>query len=309
MPIYHFLLVLLVVTVWGVNFIFVKLGLTEMPPLMMCAVRFFLASFPAILFIKPPAAPFRFVALYGLVMFGLQFSLFFMGMYAGMPPGLASILGQIQVFFSLFFAVVLLGERPSLSQIIGALVSFVGIGVVAMHLDKTTTLAGFLLIIGGAAAWGLGNLITKKIGKVNMMALVIWGSFVACLPLLLASLIFEGPQEIIYSYHHVSWVGISSLLYIVYASTWVGYGVWSWLISRYHVGTIVPFTLLVPVVAMFSSVIIFGEPFHLWKLLAGMLVITGLCINFLGPRLITRKKPIQNNVSIESDKKHETTTA
>lgn len=290
MPISHLLLVLTVIVVWGVNFIFVKLSLNELPPLFLCALRFFLASVPAVFFFKIPATSFRLILAYGLVMFGMQFAFFFMGIYLGISPGLASILGQTQVFFSIFLAVLLLGERISFFQIIGALVSFTGIGVVALHIDQTTTLAGFLFLIAGAASWGMGNLITKKIGKVNMMSLVVWGSLVACLPLLLLSLIFEGKEQITTGMQHLTWVGISSVCYIVYASTWVGYGIWNWLVHRYSVATIAPFTLLVPVVAMFSSVVFLGEEFYLWKLLAGLLVITGLCINFFAPRYLARRK-------------------
>lgn len=290
MPISHFFLVLIVVIVWGCNFIFVKLGLNEIPPLLLCGLRFFLASLPAIFFIKPPAAPFRIIALYGFLMFGLQFGLLFMSLRAGMPAGLASILMQVQVFFSIFFAVLFLREKVSLWQITGGLICFTGIGLVGMHLDKNITAIGLLLLMSAAATWGLGNLITKKISHINMMSLVVWGSFVACFPMLLLSLLFEGPAAIIYSYKHVSWIGISSLLYIVYASTWVGYGVWNWLLSRHPVSIVAPFTLLIPIVGMLSAIVVLGEPFQTWKLSAGILVIIGICIHLFGARFLTRKK-------------------
>lgn len=289
MPISHLLLTLLVVVIWGLNFIFVKLGLEEISPLLLCALRFFLASIPAVFFIKPPSVPFRIVALYGLVMFALQFSLVFMGMHVGMTPGMASLIMQVQVFFSMFFAVLFLGEQPSISQVAGALVAFMGIGLVALHFDTNVSLLGFILILGAAATWGVGNLITKKIKTTNFIAVIVWGSFVACLPMFLLSLIFEGPHRIVTSYHHLTWQGIGSLLYIVYASTWVGYGIWNWLLGRYSVGMIVPFTLLVPVVGILSSILLLGEPFQLWKLNAGLLVISGLCINILSPRFFMTK--------------------
>jgi O-acetylserine/cysteine efflux transporter len=290
MPFTHLLLVLLVVAIWGFNFIFVKLCLTEMPPLLICALRFFLASFPAIFFIKPPAAPFKWVFLYGMVMFALQFSLMFLGINAGMTPGLASIIIQVQVFFAILFAAIFLKEFPNVWQIVGGLVSFSGIIVVGMHHDATATLAGLLFIIAGAASWGIGNLITKKMAHVNMMSLVVWGSFIAFIPLLVLSLIFEGKDRAIQSFHHVSWVGITSLLYVVYGSTWVGYGVWNWLVSRYHVSLVTPFMMLVPVFAMFASVVVLHETFQAWKLLAGLLVVTGLSVHFIAPRIQWRKK-------------------
>ncbi|HAT7800462.1 TPA: EamA family transporter [Legionella pneumophila subsp. pneumophila] len=289
MPFAHLLLALLVVFVWGINFIFVKLSLEEFSPLLLCAVRFLLASVPAVFFIKPPAVPFKIIAGYGLIMFALQFALLFIGLRVGMTPGVASLLMQVQVFFSMFFAIIFLGEQPQVGQIIGALIAFIGIGVVALHFDHNVSLMGFLCILAAAASWGIGNLITKKIHSVNLIAVIVWSSFVACLPMFILSLVFEGPESFVTAYEHMTWKGIFSVLYIVYISTWVGYGVWNWLISRYPVGMVVPFTLLVPVVGILSSVFILGEPFYLWKLVAGLLVISGLCINLLTTRLFVAK--------------------
>ncbi|CDZ78616.1 putative amino-acid metabolite efflux pump [Legionella massiliensis] len=295
MPLTHLLLALLVVIVWGINFLFVKLALDEISPLLLCALRFFLASVPAIFFIKPPAVSFRIVILYGMVTFALQFSLFFIGMSIGMTPGMASLIMQTQVFFSMLFAVILLGETLNAWQIIGALVSFAGVGIVGLHFDSNITLLGFLCMLAAAATWGLGNLITKKTNKISMIALVVWGSFVASLPLLLFSLIFEGPEAIVRSWQHSTIQAVFSLAYIVYLSTWFGYGVWNWLVSRYPVGAVVPFTLLVPVVGVLSSTLVLGEPFQSWKLVACLLVITGLFINLFGARLF--KARVRQEVS------------
>lgn len=284
MAIPHLFLVLLVVVVWGLNFLFVKLALEDISPLFLCCLRFILASIPAIFFIKRPAVPFRVIALYGLVMFALQFSFLFVGMSVGMTPGMGSIIMQTQVFFSMFFAALLLGEKISVWQVLGAIISFSGIGLVATHFDKNVSLIGALCILTAAAIWGIGNLITKKIHHINMMALVVWGSFVAWFPLLLLSLVMEGPSAIITSLQNLTWKSTSSLFYIVYISTWVGYGVWNWLVGRYPVNLIAPFTLLIPVVGVLGSVLILDEPFYLWKLAAGLLVISGLFINIFGSR-------------------------
>lgn len=289
MPISHLFLALLVILIWGCNFIFIKFALNEISPLLLCTARFFLACFPAIFFIKPPAVPFRLIVLWGFVTFGMQFAFVFMGIKAGMTPGLAALLIQTQVFFSIFFAMLLLKEIPTFWQIAGALVSFCGIGIVALHFDQTASFSGFLLIIAGAASWGFGNLITKKMGQVNMIALVVWGSLVACIPFLLLTLFFEGSHSIISSLNHLSGLGLASILYIVYGSTWIGYAAWNWLISRYTITSIVPLTLLVPVIAMLSSAIVFNEPFQTWKLCAGLLVLGGLFINLFGAKFFNKK--------------------
>jgi O-acetylserine/cysteine efflux transporter len=284
MPLSHLMLAFLVAIIWGINFLFVKIALDEISPILLCALRFLLASIPLVFFLKPPAVPFRLVIWYGLIMFVLQFLFFFIGMHSGMIPGMASLIMQVQIFFSMFFASLFLNEKPTTHQILGALVSFCGIGLVGFHFDNDISATGFILILASAAAWGFGNLITKKTKNINMMALVVWGSFVACFPLLLMTLLFEGTQSIVQSYNHITWKGLLAVFYIVYASTWVGYGVWNWLLSRHAVAVIVPFTLLVPVVGILSSVMFLGEPFQEWKLISCLLVITGLCINILGAR-------------------------
>lgn len=286
----HILLALLVAVIWGINFIFIKLGLDEFSPLFLCALRFLLASIPAVFFIKPPALPFKLVVVYGLVMFALQFSFLFMGMHVGMTPGMSSIIIQVQIFFSMFFAAMILDEKPSTWQMIGALVSFMGIGLVALHVDSHITSLGFVCILAAAATYGAGNLMTKTIQQVNMISLIIWGCFVACIPMLILTWLVDGSASMVHSLQHASWVGISSLLYIVFLSTWVGYGIWITLIRHYPIGMVVPFTLLVPVIGLLSSIIILDEPFERWQLIAGLLVVGGLYINLLGARLF-RAKP------------------
>lgn len=293
MPISHLLLALLVVVIWGINFIFVKLGLEEINPLLLCALRFLFASVPAVFFVKPPAVPFKIIASYGLIMFALQFALTFTGMHVGMTPGMGSLLMQVQVFFSMFFAMLLLGERPGIGQVLGALVSFSGIGLVALHLDHEVTMLGFIFMIAAAATWGVGNLITKQLKTASMVSVIVWGSFIACLPMFMLALLVEGPQSFVSTYEHVTFKGIGALIYIVYASTWIGYGIWNWLICRYPVGVVVPFSLLVPVISILVSVILFGEAFQLWKLVAGLLVISGLCINIISSRFMAFRTQIK----------------
>ncbi|WP_409516904.1 EamA family transporter [Escherichia coli] len=50
-------LALLVVVVWGLNFVVIKVGLHNMPPLMLAGLRFMLVAFPAIFFVARPKVP------------------------------------------------------------------------------------------------------------------------------------------------------------------------------------------------------------------------------------------------------------
>ena len=135
MPIQHILLAILVAAIWGCNFIFVKLGVHEVPPLFLCSIRFFLVTVPAIFFLPRPKNAFKVVALYGLIMFALQFALIFTGLSVGMTAGMAALLLQTGVFFSIIFAALLNNEMPTLWQLAGSLLSFSGIVFSALHIN------------------------------------------------------------------------------------------------------------------------------------------------------------------------------
>lgn len=285
----HLLLVFLLVLVWGVNFVVIKIGLDGFPPLFLAFARFFLTSFPAIFFFKRPKAPFLRIALYGAVIFALQFALFFIGMQLGVPPGLAALVMQMHIFFSLILAAIFFHEKIRPWQIAGGLISFIGIGYAAMHVGGNISLSGFVLVIVASAFWGTGSAISKSIGKVNMVSLVVWGSLVAWPILLLFSLLLEGPARILQSFENITWMPVLAVLYLTYLSTLFGYGLWSWLLHHLPLSTVAPFTLLVPVIAMLASALILGEPLQPWKIGASVLIIGGLILNFLGNRLLKKK--------------------
>lgn len=298
MRLFHLFLIFLLILVWGLNFVVIKVGLDGFPPLFLACARFFLASIPAIFFFKRPEAPFLRVALYGFVIFVLQFSLFFMGMHFGVPPGLTSILLQAQVFFSFFLAVVFFHEKIRFWNIAGALISFSGIVYAGMNGSGNFSLIGFFLLIGGAAFWGAGSAISKSLGKVNTLSLVVWGSTIAWPFLLIFSLLFEGPEAIKKSFENLSWLPCGAVMYLAYLATLFGYGLWSWLLHHYPLSTVAPFTLMTPVVALFSSILLLGEPLELWKIEVAMLVLAGLSVNFLGHRLFAKKSPKVQDDSI-----------
>ena len=280
------LLALIVVLIWGFNFVVIKLGLQGLPPILFTALRFACAALPMVFFVRRPAVPLKLLAGYAAFQFALQFTLLFSGMQAGFPPGLASLVVQLQAFFTIGLAVVMLGERPQWAQIAGALIAFGGMGLVAMHLEARATVLGFLMVIAAGFSWGVGNIFTKRIGKVDALALVLWGSLLAAPPLLLASLVIEGPAAIVAALQEMSWLSAGAILFQAYPTTILGFGIWAMLLRKYPTATVAPFTLLVPVAGMVSAAWVLGEPLQWWKVAAGALVLSGLALNQFGPRVM-----------------------
>ncbi len=113
------LLALLVVVIWGVNFVVIKFGLQGMPPFLLAGMRFLLVALPAIFFIPRPTIPWKWLLLYGMTMSFAQFAFLFVAIKVGMPAGLASLVLQAQVFFTLLLGVVLMGEKLRVNHFVG----------------------------------------------------------------------------------------------------------------------------------------------------------------------------------------------
>lgn len=285
MPFSHVLLALSVIAIWGINFVVIQIGLRELPPIFLTFLRFFFAAFPAVFFIKRPQIPFKMLFAYAMLMFTLDFAFLFSGMYAGVSSGIASLTLQTQVFFTAILAMIFLKEKLTPWQILGALVAFSGIGLVAINTGGDVNTLGLLLVEFAALSWAGGNLVSKKIGKVDMFSLVVWGSLVAWPPLLLLSFILEHGKLSVESILNVSWLTIGSVAYLVYPVTLFGFAIWSWLLSRHAASTVAPFTLLVPIFGFSSSALILGEGMQGWKIGAGFLIVSGLVINLYGGKL------------------------
>lgn len=280
------ILALFVVTVWGVNFVAIRWGVDEVAPLLMTALRYTLAALPAVFFIRRPAVSWRVLIGYGFAIGVAQFGLLFMSIKLGMPAGLSSLVMQLQAFFTIGLAVVFLGERPKPVQWLGAAVAFAGIGVIATDRLEGAALVPLLMTIVSAFFWGVGNIITKQAGKIDMLGFVVWSSLVPPIPLLALSLLVEGPGAIPEVAANLTWIGGGSLLFIAYAATLFGYGIWSMLLSRYPAGLVAPFSLLVPIAGIGSAALLLGETVSGIEIAGSALVFAGLLLNVFGPRLL-----------------------
>lgn len=282
------LLALLVIVVWGLNFVVIRFGLDELPPMLLGALRFMLAAFPAILFVRRPQVPLRWLLAYGLTISLGQFACLFYAMSVGMPAGLASLVLQSQAFFTLLLAALLLGERLRASNLLGLLVAAAGLLLIGLQGGQAMTLAGFALTIGAASMWALGNIVTRKLGQVNLVGLVVWGSLVPPLPFLGLSLWLEGPAAIDSALRGFGLDALLVLAYLAFAATLLGYGLWSRLLSRYPASQVAPFSLLVPVVGIGSSALLLDERLGTLQLVGAALVMGGLTINVWGGKLLDR---------------------
>ncbi|MFY3314536.1 EamA family transporter, partial [Achromobacter ruhlandii] len=160
-----YLCALAVVVIWGLNFVVMKFGLKGLSPMMLGALRFALAAFPLVLFVRPPRLPWQWIAAYGLVQGLGQFGLLFTALKFGMPAGMASLVIQTQAFFTLLLAAPMLRERARPHHWAGLGVAALGLAVIAAGRGDgpgQMTMVGFVLTLGAASMWAVSNIIVRR---------------------------------------------------------------------------------------------------------------------------------------------------
>ena len=166
-------LALLVVVVWGLNFVVIKLGLHNMPPLMLAGLRFMLVAFPALLFVARPAIPLRLLLGYGLTISFGQFAFLFCAIGLGMPAGLASLRkAGASLFYHHSWRLRVPGERLQGKQLAGIALAIFGVLVLVEGSlgGEHVPLVGFMLTSGGGAQLACGNIFNKIMSQATCPA-------------------------------------------------------------------------------------------------------------------------------------------
>jgi len=288
MPITHQLLAVFVALIWGTNFVFIELGLNDLPPFLFASLRFAFAALPLVFFLPRPKVPWRYLIAYGVFIGFGQFGLLFWVMGSHISPGLASLVIQVQAVFTILLALMLFKETIRWPQMAALVVSFAGILLIAVQGNTDATPIGLAVILIAALSWAAGNLVVKRSGKVHIIAFLAWSSLFAVPPLALMSYYLEGPTLITQSLASATWHAWAIVLWQTIGNTLIGYGLWNLLLQRHAAALVAPWALLVPVFGMAASGVFLYEAMPWWKWVAAILIIAGLVIN-----LRSTKTPLQ----------------
>ena len=258
------LLALLVVVVWGLNFVVIKLGLHNMPPLMLAGLRFMLVAFPALLFVARPAIPLRLLLGYGLTISFGQFAFCSALSAWACRRGWRRWCCRRKPFLPSFLAPSSLANAYRASSWRGSRWRSSACWCWWRSLGgEHVPLVGFMLTLAAALSWACGNIFNKKImsqaTRPPIISLVVWSALIPVLPFMFASWLIDGPQLMLASLRQIDMLTVLSLLYLAFIATLVGYGIWGSLLGRYETWRVAPLSLLVPVVGMASAALLLGR--------------------------------------------------
>ncbi len=268
-----------VVVIWAFNFIAGKIGLTQLPALLMIGLRFALVALLLAPFLRSPGKPWRSILILSVVFGGLHFGLLFSGLQ-GVGAGVAAIAGQLTAPFSAVLAAIFYGERMNAWQMAGMAVAFFGVWLFAGEPTAIASVSHLLMVIAGALAWSVANILIKRLGSVNVFVLNAWIALLAFPQLLMASFLFEDGQW--QALVAADWQGFAAIAYMAVGASITAYGLWYYLIEKHEMNRIVPLSLLAPVLAVFLAVLILAEPLTPRIVVGGLLTVAGVAmIQFL----------------------------
>lgn len=273
----HALGAALIVAMWGFNFTAIRFGLDEFEPFTFATWRFALAALP-ILFVPRPAVSWTTLAGIGTLMFGGQFVFLFFAMQAGLPPGLTSVLVQLQGPLTVVLAALFLREHATAGQWLGLVVAGVGVVLIARSVEASASLLAVLLALMSALSWAAGNLVFRSARGVSMFAVTAWASLLPTLPLAVAGLLVEGPQHLLAPILMPTWKGWLVLFYTVVPVMWLGYLIWGTLLRTYPAAKVGPISLLVPCTALVFASFLVDEPVGGLRLVGISVVLGGVAL-------------------------------
>ncbi|MFD1383068.1 EamA family transporter [Rhodanobacter aciditrophus] len=273
------LFLVLLMALWGFNFSVIKLGVNNIEPLLLTALRFTLAVLPLIFFIRRPNVPWRYLMAYGLT-FGVGvWGLTTLSVGAGLSSGLASLLLDMSVLSSLLVGRYVLKEALTPEKLFGSLLALLGLGIIIWYQGGTVTPLGLILVLAASVFWSINGVIVKRSGTQSVFAFNIWGMAFAPVPLLLLALVSYGPTSVSESLAQVNGSVLFSAAFQAYPTTLLGYWFWNKMIVKYSISTVAPMNLLVPVFALIGGLLFHGEQLAMPQVVAAVVILLGVAVS------------------------------
>jgi drug/metabolite transporter (DMT)-like permease len=285
---------LILCCIWGSTWLFIKIGLADLPPIMFAGIRFVLASLILTLLVLARRArwprtrsEWTLIAVVGVLQFALNYGLVFWG-EQHISSGLAAVLQSTFPAFGLVFAHFYLPqERMTPGRVVGVLLGVFGVAIIfsnQLRIAGSMALLGSVALVLSAFFGSYGNVLVKAYGaRIDPQVLAAAQMVFGFVPLLTIGLATEGnPLKF-----HWTTMAVISLLYLVVVGSVVAFALYYWLVRNMDVTNTMLIALVTPVVAVILGMIVLHEKLN-WRLLAGgACIISGIGLIVLRKRRVS----------------------
>jgi drug/metabolite transporter (DMT)-like permease len=289
--------------IWGSTWLFIKLGLADLPPLTFAAIRFVFASVILALLILARGVRWPrsrdqwiLIAVVGLLQFTLNYGLVFWG-EQHIPSGLAAVLQSTFPAFGLVIAHFYLPyERITTTKVLGVLFGVLGVMII---FSDQLTIAGHMALLGSIALvfsaffGSYSNVLVKAYGtQIDPQVMAAGQMICGFPPLLVLGIATEGNP---FRFHWTA-RAIISLAYLVIVGSVIAFALYYWLVRHMEVTKTMLIALVTPVVAVVLGMAVLQEQLN-WRLFAGAACI----ISGIGLIVLRKRQKIVSMVEEEPE--------
>ncbi|MCG2841730.1 DMT family transporter [Sandaracinobacter sp. RS1-74] len=272
----HIAFVLLIDLLWAFNIVAIKEAVLLMAPLLTVALRYGVVLLVCASSLKIVPGRMGLVLATGVITGAIQFGLGAYSYQVATNLSALAIAGQLGVPLSLILAILIDGERIAWRRTVGILLAIAGVALLVFDPRIVDERLGIFLTFGASFCWAIGNLMFRRLTGVPVLTLYGWQAVVS-IPLLLAASWFLEPGGIA-ALPHVPLMAFGWVVYSAIAASLVGHAGMSWLLQRYPVTLITPFTLPTPMLAVGIATLYYGTPVTPLMWVGGALTLTGVAI-------------------------------
>jgi O-acetylserine/cysteine efflux transporter len=274
---------LILALIWGTTWIFIKIGLDDLPPIAFAASRFLLGVIILFFIIKIRKIPlptsakeWRLIALTGVLQFSVNYSMVFWSEQY-ITSGLAAVLQAMITVFGLILAWFFLpNERITKLKIVAVTMGIIGVGVIFYDQLSVQSFMAFLgclgVVIGSYAAAQASILVKAKGGAIHPAALVFCQMLCGLPAIIIYSLVAEG-NPLTFNW---SWKAIGCVLYLTIAGTITAFWLYYWLLERIESTKAMMISLVTPLLAVIIGWLVLGEKLPPQTGIGGLLIIASI---------------------------------
>src|SRR2546429_1655189 len=282
---------LILCCIWGSTWLFIKIGLNDLPPFTFAGFRFVLASLilGSLVLLRRVRWPRTrdersLIAVSGVLQFTINYGLVFWG-EQHISSGLAAVLQSTFPLFGLVIAHFYLPhERITTVKVTGVLLGIVGVAIIfsdQLSIAGSLALLGSVALVLSAVFGSYSNVLVKARGtQIDPQVLAAGQMVCGFVPLLVLGISIDGnPLKF-----HWTTMAVISLMYLVVVGSVIAFALYYWLVRHMDVTTTMLIALVTPVVAVILGMIVLHEKLN-WRLLAGgACIISGLAFIVLRKR-------------------------
>ncbi len=272
----HLGLLLLIQTVWGLNWITSKLAVDAFSPFLMVALRFGVTFLFVAPYLRWHYGQMRNLAIGCLLTGPLAFATGFMGLAMATDIAPLAVASNLGVPFATVLSALFLGDRIGIWRGTAIVLAFGG--VLFMGFDPAVFAQGTALALQAVSAffWAASAIFFRKVRGVAALETQAWVSLFTWPALALASFLFE-PHPL-YMLSHASWAAWASLGVVIFGATLFGHSGFYWLLQRYPIPLLAPFLLLAPIIGAVSGALFYGHVITWRMVVGGLLTLSGVLI-------------------------------